>query len=379
MAISDPVVAVWKSTWLPTSQTFVLNQLEAMRRWRPLTLGVRRVPDGLPVVPDRAPFGTSFPWRAAQRISEATGYLGVYDHPLRRERPQVMHAHFGTSAVSVLPVARRSHIPLLVTFHGYDVTSEPLREDAVGRRYLKGLAEVFTYADTLVAVSDFIAARLVSLGATESKIRVHHIGIPVTDEPAPGERVGIAFVGRLVDVKGVSDLIAAVARLDPVHRNVPVRIIGDGANRRALEESAARHGLNVTFLGYRSPNEVADELRRAAIFCAPSRTAPSGDAEAFGMVFLEAALHGLPVVSYRHGGVPEAVVDNRTGLLAPEGDVSALAHCLTKMLDDPSRAIGLGRAGRERVLREFDVVTQTALLEDLYDDAAARARAGARR
>jgi len=125
------------------------------------------------------------------------------------------------------------HIPLLVTFHGYDVTSEPLREDAAGRRYLKGLAEVFTYADTLVAVSDFIAARLVSLGATESKIRVHHIGIPVTDEPAPGERVGIAFVGRLVDVKGVPDLIAAVARLDPVHRNVPVRIIGDGANRFA--------------------------------------------------------------------------------------------------------------------------------------------------
>lgn len=379
MASSDPVVAVWKSTWLPTSQTFVRNQLGAMRRWRPLLLGVRREPDGLPVVPDRAPFGTSLPWRAAQRISEASGYLGVYDRPIRRARPQVVHAHFGTSAVSVLPVARRSHLPLLVTFHGYDVTSEPLRDDAAGRRYLKGLADVFAYADTLVAVSDFIAARLVSLGAAESKIRVHHIGIPVTDEPDPGERAGIAFVGRLVDKKGVPDLIEAVARLDEVHRNVPVRIIGDGANRRALEESAARHGLNVTFLGYRNPDQVAEELRRAAIFCAPSRTAPSGDAEAFGMVFLEAALHGLPVVSYRHGGVPEAVVDGRTGLLAPEGDVAALAGCLTSVLADPARAIEFGRAGRERVLADFDVVRQTALLEDLYDDAAARARTGSRR
>lgn len=376
VATPDPVVAIWKSTWLPPSQTFIQHQVGALRRWRPLLLGIRRLPDGLPVVPDLAPFGSSRPWHVAQRLSAASGYLGVYDRVLRIAKPQLMHAHFGTGAVSVLPVARRRRIPLVVTFHGYDVTLEPLRGDDAGRRYRRGLTRVFEYADTLIAVSDFLAARLVTLGAPEAKIRVHHIGIPVTDDEPPGnDRVGITFVGRLVDVKGVQDLIAAVARLDPPHRDVPVRIIGDGENRSSLEHSAASHGLNVTFLGFRDSREVADELRRSAIFCAPSKTAAGGYAEAFGTVFLEAALHGLPVVSYRHGGIPEAVVHGRTGLLAPEGDVSALAACLDSLLADPSRAAELGRAGRQRVVRDFDVLHQTALLEDLYDDVAARARA----
>lgn len=376
MVGARPVVAIWKSSWLPSSQTFVANQLQAMHRWQPLLLGVRRVPDGLPVAPDRAPFGAGLAGRAAHRLSAATGYMGVYDGLIRSSGATVLHAHFGTSAVAVLPVARRHRLPLVVTFHGYDVTSEARRTDAAGRRYRERLAEVFDHADTLIAVSDYIAGRLVSLGAPENKIRVQFIGIP-TDGPAPAplaSRHGIVFVGRLIERKGVGDLLGAMAALPQDLRSVGLTIVGDGPLRGSLEAIARDTGLNVTWRGFETPTGVIEVLRRSAVFCAPSVSAAPGDAEAFGMVYLEAALQGLPVVAYATGGVPQAVVDGVTGLLAPEKDVAGLSQRLLALLTTPELAATLGASGRERVLRDFDVVARTAELEDIYTSAAGRAR-----
>jgi glycosyltransferase involved in cell wall biosynthesis len=243
-----------------------------------------------------------------------------------------------------------------------------------GAAYVRRLRNVFEYADTLVAVSECVSSQLVRLGAPAHKIRVHHIGIPVTaPAPEPGPRAGVVFVGRLVDVKGVGDLVAALGML-PAHlrEGLPVTVVGSGPRLADLRRQADDAGIDVTFTGYLPPDEVAGVLRRSAIFCGPSKTSPDGDVEAFGMVFLEAALHGLPVVAYHHGGVSEAVDDGRTGLLAPEGDVPALADHVRRLLESPGEAAALGAAGRARVLAQFDVVQQTRLLEDLYDEVAAR-------
>ena len=378
MTTSQPVVAVWKASWLPPSQTFVKNQLDALERWHPLLLGVRRV-EGLPVTPDLAPFGSGVVGRAAHRASAALGYRGVYDRRLRSSGARLVHAHFGTSAVQVLPVARRHGLPLVVTFHGYDVTREPERAGSAGAVYRRRLADVFDYADVLLVNSEFLAGRLLALGAPEAKVRVHRIGIPVDAAPEPGpaaatSREGVAFVGRLVEVKGVTDLLTAVGRLHAAGQDVSLRIVGDGPLAPALRRQAEELGVAAELLGRRTPAEVAAILRESAIFCAPSRTSADGQAEAFGMVFLEAALQGLPVVAYRHGGVPEAVEDGVTALLAPEGDVDALAQNLALLLEQPDRSRALGAAGRERVLRDFDVRGCTAELESIYDEVAARGR-----
>lgn len=378
MTTSQPVVAVWKASWLPPSQTFVKNQLDALERWHPLLLGVRRV-EGLPVTPDLAPFGSGVVGRAAHRVSAALGYRGVYDRLLRSSQARLVHAHFGTSAVQVLPVARRHGLPLVVTFHGYDVTREPERAGGAGAGYRRRLADVFDYADVLLVNSEFLAGRLLALGAPEAKVRVHRIGIPVDAAPEPGPggpnpREGVVFVGRLVEVKGVTDLLDAAGRLRAEGREVRLRVVGDGPLAPALRRQAEELGVAAELLGRRTPAEVATILRESAVFCAPSRTSADGQAEAFGMVFLEAALQGLPVVAYRHGGVPEAVEDGVTALLAPEGDVDALAQNLALLLEQPERARALGAAGRERVLRDFDVRRCTAELESIYDEVAAGGR-----
>jgi glycosyltransferase involved in cell wall biosynthesis len=110
-------------------------------------------------------------------------------------------------------------------------------------------------------------------------------------------------------------------------------------------------------------------MRNSTVFCVPSKTAANGDSEGLGMVFLEAGLHSLPVVSYAHGGVQEAVSDGVTGCLAPEGDVVALAQNLRLMLADTQRATQFGRAARERVLRCFDIRNQILQIEEMYDRA----------
>ena len=368
-----PVVAVWRTLWLPGSETFVRDHLESLRRYEPLTLGLYHDDPGLDVRPDRAPFARTGTRRFLAAASSRLGHVGVFDGVLRRSRPDLVHAHFGTGAVEALPIARRHGLPLVVTFHGHDVNRAPV-EDRSGR-YLRRLADVFDYASALLPVSEFIGSRLRDLGADAEKVRVHHLGIPLPaslPDPA-GPRRGVAFVGRLTRQKGVEDLLLALRRLEPGLLGVtPVRIVGDGPERRHLEEVARSiDGADVTFLGQRSSEEVAEILSTTAVFVGPSTAVPEGDAEAFGLAAIEASRAGVPVVSYDYAGIPEAVVDGETGLLAPVGDVAGLAERLQALLTDPAHGVLLGTHGQRRVVERFDVLTQTARLEEIYDEVVA--------
>lgn len=365
-------VVVWRDEWLPASETFIFNQVAATRRWHPVPLGLRSQPAGLPISPARAPFGRSLPGRSALKIAAKMSFRFVYDSVIARENVKLIHAHFGPDAVNALPIARRLGLPLVATFHGFDVTSAPRWRGQVGAEYLAGLREVFAYAATLIAVSQFIADRLIDLGAPQERVIVAPIGIPVGsaqhhDLPAL-KRTGITFVGRLVDKKGVADLFQALTKLPrSTLINEPIRIIGYGPQEPYLRQMAADNKLSVEFLGQRDSTYVANALAQSRIFCGPSRTADNGDAEGFGMVFLEAALAGAPAIAYRHGGVPEAVVDGITGLLAPEGDIGRLAINISRLLQDSSYAISLGAAGRQRVIEHFDINHRTRRLEEIYD------------
>ncbi len=391
-----PVVAIWRTNWLPASETFIRNQIEALQRWSPLLIGLRRVPDGLPIEPDLAPFDLSLTGRIRQRTAGAVGYRGVYDGTLRRRRARLIHAHFGPGGIHALPIARRLEIPLMVTFHGFDATSLPAQTGAAGRRYRSDLRRLFDGAARLLAVSEFIADRLVALGAPREKVTVHHIGTPISPapiSPAPATRGPTAresaarlpaarppapqgsvilFVGRLRRQKGLDQLLDAVAMLPgPVRDPLQVRIVGYGELADHLHRRIDAERLPVTMLGRLGSDQVREQLDAAAIFCAPSVSIGDGAVEGFGMVYLEAALQGLPVVAFHHGGVGEAVLDEVTGLLAPEGDVAQLSGLLLRLLSDPPLRRRLGEAGRERVRRHFDIRAQTAVLEQIYDQVAA--------
>lgn len=363
-------VVAWRDYWLAPSETFIRDQVTELVQWQAICVGRRQFARAL-VVPHFAPHTDALAGRVASRLPPSRHTRGGYDRLLADPAVKLVHAHFGQDALTALPYASRAGKPLVVSFYGMDVTALPYRRSPAGLRYRRRLPELFEQAHTLIAPSEFLAEQLEQLGAPRAKMQFIPPGTAVGAPPEPdGERRGIIFVGRLVEKKGVADLLTAVSLLPQPQRSVPVTIVGYGPLLPGLTRMAERLELNVTFAGQRSSAQVQRLLQEHAVFCGPSRRAPDGDSESLGMVFIEAALAGLPVASYRHGGVPEAVGDGETGLLAPEGDTAALATNLQTLLDDPGRSAEMGRAGYRRAARLFNLRTQTAALEQMYDSVA---------
>lgn len=369
MTTDERRVLIWRRTVLAGSETFIRNQLDAMSRWEPVLTGLEL---------KRSALSRSEDWALIERDSGTAKLQRKWFTLTRRSRrlgkwidqsgTTLIHAHFVSDAVDVLPIARRSNLPLVVTAHGFDVTSWHAEPGPVGALRRRRLREVMDQAHTLVAVSEFIKQRLIALGAPEEKVVVLPIGVPAS-APRPAPRSGareIVFVGRLVEKKGVRDLLTAVSLIDPSLRP-RVNIVGDGPLRHDLEDLARELGIEAVFHGQADPGMVRDALARASLFVAPSKTAASGDSEGFGMVFLEAALAELPIVAYRHGGVPEAVANGLNGLLVTEGSVEELSDAIRHLIESPEEASAMGIAGRRRVLEQFDIAALTPRLEDLYD------------
>jgi glycosyltransferase involved in cell wall biosynthesis len=124
-------------------------------------------------------------------------------------------------------------------------------------------------------------------------------------------------------------------------------------------------------LGALPQAEVLAWMRQAAMLALPSVRTGTGRIEGLGMVGLEAAATGVPVIGSDIGGIPEAVIDGETGFLVPERDHEGLAARIEGLLADASLRRRMGAAARRLVEQKFDLVTQTRVLETLYDEALA--------
>lgn len=186
------------------------------------------------------------------------------------------------------------------------------------------------------------------------------------------DHVVVGFVGRLVGVKGLDSLLAAVRRLAPSHPELRFLVVGGGRLRPELEADVVRFGLKgrVVFTGHRP--DVPDLLQLMDLYVAPSRM------EGLPMAVLEAMQAGLPAVATDVGGHPELIEDGETGFLTPVGSVDALAARLAKLASDPALRVSLGAAARRRAEEEFGHATFVDRLEVFMADAASAPAPGAR-
>ncbi len=371
-------VIVYRNELLPPSETFIKDQGEGLSNFTAFYVGLRLKQGGLALPAERTfvlSHGGLAEW-ISEAILKLTGWAPRLDAAIRAELPCLIHAHFGPDAGTILPAARRLRLPLVVTFHGFDVnmSDDCLRMTRPGRRYFRRRELLKTEATLLLANSEFTRQRLLEKGFPEHKVRLHYIGVDTEVFcPNPGlvRRPVVLFVGRLVANKGCGFLIRAMAEVQRVRADVELVIIGDGPQRSDLEQAAAGSLSRFKFLGTQPRSVVLDWMRSARVFCVPSVTIESGESEGFGQVFAEAQATGLPVASFATGGIPEAVTHGETGLLAPERDWQALAANILTLVIDLAAWESMSRAGEEQVRHAFDLRKQCVKLEQIYAEAIA--------
>jgi len=365
-----PAVAIFRSPLFNASETFVRAHAQSLLRYRPMLVGL----DDKGNVPGELREAVFVPDGPVGRIAARLGHIGALADRLRPHRPRLVHAHFATDALAALPLARALGVPLVATLHGYDVAMSRGRMLASGRlswmHYALRRTALMRHGDLFLAVSDALREAAAAQGFPAARSRTHYLGVELDRFGPGGEREPglILHVGRLVEKKGTSVLIDALARLP----DASLVVIGDGPERSRLEKRSAGLGERVRFLGSLHAGAVAEWMQRACMLAAPSVTARNGDTEGLPTVIVEAAAAGLPVVGTWHSGIPEAVADGETGFLVAENDSAALAERMGLLLGAADLRARMGTAGRRLVEERFDLRRQTARLEQIYDEVLAR-------
>ncbi|HEX2475685.1 MAG TPA: glycosyltransferase family 4 protein [Lacipirellulaceae bacterium] len=276
-----------------------------------------------------------------------------------------IHAHFATSAASVARMASlMTGIPFSFTAHAKDIFHEYVDPAA--------LQEKLTDAASVVTVSDFNREFLHrQFGCADEKLRRIYNGLPLESFPfeVPRNRSPLTLgVGRLVEKKGFSDLIAACAILDEQHIDFRCEIIGSGeleaALRHQIDESQL--GGKVELRGSLPTDEVVRSFRRAAVLAAPCITASTGDRDGLPTVLLEAMAVGTPCVATSVTGIPEVVRNRKTGLLIEERNPAALAAALRQILNDEGLRVQLAQSARQLIEERFDIEQNSAQLRALF-------------
>lgn len=296
---------------------------------------------------------------------------------LKAQPLDLIHAHFAIDGLYALKLAQLKGIPLCTTLHGFDVTVS--NKDLLTSRspawisYFLHQKKLKNQGDKFICVSDFIAQQALRHGFPENKIVQHYIGIDI-DKYKPRERQDyqgiILHVARLVEKKGTAVLINAIKHVKERNADVKLVIIGDGPLMGELKAQVSSLGLerNVTFTGALSHGDVMTWMRKASMLVLPSITAKTGDAEGLGMVLLEAAVTSVPVIGTRHGGIPEAIIDEHTGFLVRERDANQLAERIDYLLNNEQTSFEMGDNARNFIREKFNLSEQTLKLEKIYQE-----------
>jgi glycosyltransferase involved in cell wall biosynthesis len=287
---------------------------------------------------------------------------------VRRERPDVIHAHNPAAAAAAAlarGLARRRGTAIVASYHGVDA-----------HRLGRAAAALALLADAVVAVSPSAANQLEERGLP--RVTWIYNGIdPVVERSREEVRreFGVedaellVTVGRYSAEKNQALLLGAIAELAPRRPRLRALLVGEGPLRKELQARIEELGLAeaVQLTGPRA--DAVDIVAAADVFALTSSS------EALGIALLEAMSVGCPVVATEVGGVPDFVRDGETGLLVADGDAAGLAEAIERLLDDATLREKLVREGQALVRNTFGKETMVERYLAVYNSAVARRRA----
>jgi glycogen synthase len=334
------------------------------------------VVDGVRVIaaaldPHEFTFGSDMmAWTLAMGHSMIRAGLSLKKRGTNRSwRPDVVHAHDWLVAHPAIALAQFYDVPMVSTIHATEAGRHSgWVAGAISRQVHAVESWLARESDSLIACSASMADEITELfGPGLAGITVIRNGIDAARWPFAQrrERTGPAellYLGRLEYEKGVHDLIAALPRIRRSHPGTTLTIAGDGTQQDWLLEEARKHRvLKATqFVGHQNHAGLLALLHRADVAVLPSHYEP------FGIVALEAAAAGTPLVTSNIGGLGEAVINGQTGVSCPPRDVARLASAVRVVLDDPDAAQRRAAAARERLTSDFDWMTVAGETAQIY-------------
>jgi glycogen(starch) synthase len=301
---------------------------------------------------------------------------------LKNWRPDVVHAHDWLVAHAAIGVADLLEVPLVATLHATEAGRHAGWLTSVVSQQVHSVEWWLAQrADALITCSEAMRAEVACLFERDpGEIHVLHNGIEprrwrvrraevdaMRDRYVPDRAPLLLYFGRLEYEKGVHDLIAALPRIRHAHPGTRLLVAGTGTQTEFLVEQTRTHRVRraVRLVGHLPDRALAALLAAADAVVLPSRYEP------FGMVALETAAAGTPLVASTVGGLGEVVHDGVTGLSFAPADLAGIAAAVSTVLSDPKAAAVRARAARARLRSEFDW--------DRIAEATAGVYAGARR
>jgi glycosyltransferase involved in cell wall biosynthesis len=398
-----PTVGYVVSTWPRLSQTFVLREILAVER---LGVSVRifstKDPDGEPIHGDVAQVraGVTYltlrrhwkpalranlrlvraaPARYAWTLLAALRYrrwdvlrrffqAAYLTDLLRRDPVDHLHAHFATAPALVAMFTHQLRgVPYTFTAHARDIYVDTPPEL---------LRAEMARAEAVVTVSEYNRGYLSRQFASTAngKVRCIYNGLDLhqftvdRSRPLDAGPPLILSVGRLIEKKGLGDVLAAAEILRRRGRSFRVEMIGAGPLRPALEAQVQRLGLQdrVAFLGAQPQEAVHLAYQRATIFALPCVVTAEGDRDGIPTVLLEAMASGVPVVATSVSGIPEVIQSGHNGLLVAPHDPTMLANALDLLLADADLRDRLARAARSTIEAHFAIERNARELLTLF-------------
>jgi glycosyltransferase involved in cell wall biosynthesis len=254
-------------------------------------------------------------------------------------KPQIIHVHWPFPHGFMAFFAKLFYrVPVVLNFHGAELLL------ARKKKWIKPFLKFFIkHANLIFANSSFTAKKIKEIYSREIEISPYGntFNNPIASHTKSFNPFRVLFVGRHIERKGIEYLVKAAAMLDK--EKFQIRIVGGSTS---ISE-------NVLFLGKLSREDLAKEYQNASCFVLPAIIDSKGDTEGLGVVLIEAAEYGLPLIASDVGGIPDVIVHKKTGLLVPEKNPEALAAAIKELSENEPLQKSLVEGANEHIKKNF--------------------------
>lgn len=290
--------------------------------------------------------------------------LVAFRNKLRKEKINIILAEYGVVGAEIANICKNLNIKLIVHFHGFDATRK-----VDSSKYLS----MFKIANKVIAVSRDMKEDLMGLGCDEDKIVLNPYGPNQAFEKIKPvyESQNLIALGRFVNKKAPYYLILAFEKISRTFPDASLTIIGDGPLLEVCFNLINHLKLNnrIKLVGSMNRDEIIELFENSSVFVQHSVESRDGDKEGSPVAIMEAALAALPIVSTRHAGIKETVIDNLTGFLVDEHDVDTFAEKLELLLGSSEMCKEMGMCGRKHIQEHFSMSDHILNLERVIHEA----------